>query len=115
MSDECVFCRIASGEIEAELVYEDDSVVAFNDLNPVAPVHVLVIPRAHTGALDEIEDAGTESLLGKMVSAAGRVAADLGVAGRGYRLVINQGRDAGQVIDHLHLHVIGGREMGTMA
>ncbi len=114
MNSDCVFCKIAGGEIDAKLAYEDDVVVAFDDLSPVAPLHVLVIPREHVGPLaDAAETSG--ALLGRLVQAAARVAADRGFAETGYRLVVNQGNDAGQVVDHLHLHVIGGRRMGALA
>ena len=113
MSLDCVFCKIAAGEIPASLVYSDEAVVAFDDLNPVAPTHVLVVPREHVGALaDTGEASGT--LLGRLLRVASKVAIERGLGERGYRLVINQGQEAGQVIEHLHLHVIGGRAMGTM-
>jgi len=113
MSADCVFCKIAAGEIPASLAYSDDAVLAFDDLNPVAPTHVLVVPREHVGAL---ADVGEESraLLGRLLSAASKVASKHGIVGTGYRVVVNQGREAGQVIDHLHLHVIGGRPLGAM-
>jgi len=108
---DCLFCRIARGELDAQVVYRDEQVVAFRDVNPQGPVHILVIPVEH---LPGIADAGDEhnELLGRMLNVARRIAADEGVAQRGYRLVINQGRDVGQSVDHLHLHLIGGRPMG---
>ena len=114
MSADCIFCKIAAGEIPANLVHSDDAVIAFNDLNPVAPTHVLVVPREHVAALADTAEA-SGALLGQLLRVASKVAVERGIAGRGYRLVINQGPEAGQVIDHLHLHVIGGRAMGAMA
>ena len=113
MSADCVFCKIASGEIAANLTHSDDTVVAFDDLNPVAPTHVLVVPREHIAAL---ADAGETSgaLLGNLLRVASEVAVERGIADSGYRLVINQGPEAGQVVEHLHLHVIGGRTLGAM-
>ena len=114
MSAECVFCKIAAGEIPANLAHSDDAVVAFDDLNPVAPTHVLVVPREHVGALADAGEA-SGALLGQLLRVAAKVAVERGIADSGYRLVVNQGPEAGQVIDHLHLHVIGGRAMGAMA
>jgi len=114
MSADCIFCKIVAGQIPADLVHSDDSVIAFDDLNPVAPTHVLVVPREHVAALADTGDA-SGALLGQLLRVASKVAVERGIAGRGYRLVINQGPEAGQVIDHLHLHLIGGRVMGAMA
>jgi histidine triad (HIT) family protein len=112
---DCVFCRIAAGEIPSTQVHADNAVIAIRDLNPQAPVHVLVLPRRHVagvaalGADDLSADDAT--LLARMVAAANRVARDAGIAEGGYRLVINQGADGGQTVGHLHLHVLGGRPM----
>ncbi|MFI5272066.1 MAG: histidine triad nucleotide-binding protein [Ktedonobacterales bacterium] len=106
----CLFCGIANGTIPATLLYSDDQVVAFRDLNPQAPLHVLVIPRAHiTGADDPRATQG--DTLAAMVRAANTVARHEGVAQSGYRLVLNVGPDAGQTVFHLHLHLLGGRPM----
>jgi histidine triad (HIT) family protein len=106
--DDCIFCMIARGDIPAGIVYEDETVVAFNDLHPQAPVHVLVIPRAHYSGLgDGVEPGVLASLLG----AAPLVAEAAGVADSGYRTIVNTGPDAGQTVAHLHLHVIGGASM----
>jgi histidine triad (HIT) family protein len=107
---ECIFCRIARREIPATIVYEDDLCVGFRDLQPRARVHVLLIPREHIGSVNEV-DGGNEATIGHLVAAAREVAAAEGVAESGYRLVINTGPDAGQSVDHLHLHVLGGREL----
>jgi histidine triad (HIT) family protein len=107
---DCVFCRIAASDIPAQLIYQDDRVVAFRDLNPQAPVHVLLIPREHVVSVAE-SDAGHEPLFGSLFSAAREVARAEGVEQGGYRLVLNSGADAGQSVLHLHLHLLGGRRM----
>jgi histidine triad (HIT) family protein len=106
----CLFCRIVAGEIPADIVDSDDAVVAFRDINPKAPTHVLVIPREHIASAGDIA-ARHAPLLAGMFGMANRVAAADGVDGTGYRLVLNVGRDAGQSVDHLHLHVLGGRRL----
>jgi histidine triad (HIT) family protein len=108
---DCIFCRIASGDIPASVVYQDDQVVAFRDLNPQAPTHVLVVPRRHVATLNDLGEADAE-LVGRMYLAARQIAADEGIAERGYRTVFNCNADAGQSVFHLHLHVLGGRPMG---
>ena len=107
----CLFCRIATHEIPASIVYEDDRLVAFDDINPQAPMHVLVVPKRHVATLNDltVED---EGLIGVMVRRAAAIATDRGLAGRGYRTVFNCNAEAGQTVFHLHLHVIGGRPMG---
>jgi histidine triad (HIT) family protein len=107
MSDSCLFCRIVRGEIPARIVREDDHTVAFRDIDPKAPTHVLVIPRVHVASLDEARD---PALVGQVMLAAAEVAAAEGIAG-GYRTVINTGADAGQAVHHLHVHVLGGRKL----
>lgn len=109
MSD-CLFCRIAGGEMPVEFVYEDDDVVAFRDINPQAPLHSLVVPRRHIATLNDVGP-GDAGLIGLMYLAAQRVAADAGVADAGYRTVFNCNAQAGQTVFHLHLHVLGGRAM----
>jgi histidine triad (HIT) family protein len=106
--DGCIFCMIAGGDIPASVVYEDDVVVAFRDLNPQAPVHVLVVPREHySGLSDEVPAAVFASLL----AAAPVVAEAMGIAGTGFRTIVNTGPDAGQTVPHLHLHILGGAAM----
>lgn len=109
MSLQCIFCRIAAKDVPATIVYEDGDVVAFRDLSPQAPVHVLVIPRRHVGSLNDMVESDA-ALLGAMMLAAKRVAAEAGLA-TGYRVVANSGPDAGQSVAHLHFHVLGGRPM----
>lgn len=106
----CIFCRIAAGEIPARVVYEDDRVVAFHDINPQAPTHVLLIPREHLASLAEAEE-GHAGLLGHLLLAARTVAARLGLS-EGYRVVNNCGARAGQSVFHLHFHLLGGRDFG---
>ena len=111
MSASCVFCRIASKDIPSAIVYEDADVLAFRDLSPQAPTHVLVIPKRHVASLDDVGDGdGDGALLAAMMLAARKVAIAAGLA-RGYRIVTNCGPDAGQSVAHLHLHVLGGRPM----
>lgn len=107
---DCIFCKIASGEINANVVYKDERVVAFRDLNPQAPVHVLVIPREH---IPSVAAVGTEheAILGHVVYAASQIAKREGIAEGGFRMVMNAGPDAGQTVDHIHLHLLGGRKM----
>ncbi len=108
--EECIFCRIASGEMEADIVYSDDRVVAFRDINPQAPVHVLVIPRKHLrSALDLDEEDG--GLLAHLFKVIRRVSEEEGIAGTGVRILTNVERGAGQSVFHLHFHVLGGRQM----
>ena len=106
----CIFCGIAQGEVPARTVLETDDVVAFHDLDPKAPTHVLVIPRRHVASIDAMAD-GDEEVIGKLFAAAKEVARQAGIAADGYRLVTNVGRNAGQSVDHLHVHVLGGRRM----
>ncbi len=108
---DCIFCKIAAGEIETEFVYEDDQVVAFRDLNPQAPTHVLVIPRAHIATTNDLTVENAD-LVGCMTLAAKQIAEQDGIAERGYRTVLNCNPEAGQSVFHIHLHVLGGRPMG---
>lgn len=107
---DCVFCRIAAGSIPATVVHETERTVAFRDLDPRAPVHVLVIPRRHLATIAEIEP-GDAELVGELFVAARAVAEKEGVARSGYRTVINAGSDGGQSVGHVHLHVLGGRRL----
>ena len=108
---DCIFCKIASGEIPGDVVYQDDDVLAFRDLNPQAPTHVLVIPRKHIATLNDVEP-GDAELIGKLYLAAQKVAEIDGIDESGYRTVINCGAGAGQSVFHVHLHVLGGRSLG---
>lgn len=111
MSDtDCLFCKIASGEMEVDLVYEDDTVLAFRDINPQAPTHVLVIPRRHIATINDL-DADSAPDVGRMYLAAAAVARNEDIAEDGYRTVINCNGHGGQSVYHLHLHVLGGRQL----
>ena len=106
----CLFCRIVAGEVPARRVHEDDRVLAFHDISPKAPTHVLVIPRRHIASLDELVPADVE-LVGHLMVTAAAVARQAGIAGTGYRAVINTGADGGQSVGHVHVHVLGGRPL----
>ncbi len=110
MSSDCLFCKIVAGEIPAELVYESDTAVAFRDINPQAPTHVLVIPRKHISTINDIT-ADDEAIVGSLYTAAREIAAAEGIADDGYRAVMNCNEGAGQSVFHIHLHVLGGRAM----
>lgn len=112
VAEECLFCRIASGDIPSEKVYEDGEMVAFRDIHPVAPTHILVVPKVHIASVEGLSDAD-EGLIGRMVLRAKALASVEGVSESGYRLVMNCGPDGGQVIHHLHLHLVGGRPLGN--
>ena len=106
----CLFCRIVRRETPAKILFEDERVLAFEDMRPQAPVHVLVIPKAHFASLNDAPE-GSDALLGELLLAARRAARDKGIAETGYRVVLNTGRDSGQEILHIHFHVLGGRRM----
>lgn len=110
MTRDCLFCRILNKQMESKVVHEDESCIAFEDINPQAPTHILVVPRRHIASLNEVaaEDA---ALLGHLQLVAAQLAQQRGLADSGYRIVLNTGRGAGQSIFHLHLHVLGGRGM----
>ena len=108
MSADCLFCRIVAGKIPATLIAETEDCVAFRDITPQAPVHVLVIPRLHIASLDEVED---PLLLGRMMLLATQLAREEGIAVTGYRTVINTRDDGGQSVAHLHIHLLGGRKL----
>lgn len=107
---DCIFCKIANKEIPSTVVYEDDDVIAFNDLNPEAPVHILVIPKKHINSLDAAS-AEDQQLLGKLLLSIQTIARQQGIAENGYRVVNNCGEQGGQTVMHLHFHLMGGREM----
>lgn len=109
MAESCLFCRIVAGEIPATRVAETAECIAFRDVNPQAPVHVLVIPREHVASLDRASD---PAMIGRMALLAARIAREEGVAESGYRTVINTNADAGQTVFHVHLHLLGGRQLG---
>ena len=106
----CIFCRIARGEIPARLAHQDERAVAFHDIDPKAPVHILLIPRKHIASVNVLADSDALEI-GHLYTIARRLAEETGVAQSGYRLVINAGADAGQSVDHIHLHLLGGRAL----
>jgi histidine triad (HIT) family protein len=110
MSD-CLFCRIIRREIPASIVYEDDGVLAINDINPQASTHVLVLPKRHIASLNELS-AADDAIIGEIVRRAAAIASERGIATGGFRTVFNTNRNAGQTVFHIHLHLIGGRPLG---
>jgi histidine triad (HIT) family protein len=108
---ECLFCRIVAGEIPAKVVKRTAEAVAFHDIDPRAPTHVLVIPTRHIPAVRAASGAEDEALLGRLLAFAAQLAGELGLDARGYRIVTNTGPDAGQSVDHLHFHLLGGRHL----
>ena len=107
----CLFCKIINREVPASIVYEDDHVLAFNDINPQAPTHVLVVPKRHIPTLNDLQP-GDDQIVGELVRRAAAIATERGVAAPGYRTVFNTNRDAGQTVFHIHLHLVGGRSLG---
>ena len=107
----CLFCKIVSGEISTDFVYKDENVIAFRDINPQAPTHILIIPREHIETLNDIEQSHVE-LLGAMQLTASYLAKEEGINEKGFRTVFNCNRAAGQTVFHIHLHLLGGRSMG---
>jgi len=107
---DCIFCQIVDGKIPSDIIYQDGEVIAFRDINPQAPVHLLIIPKRHIPSLAQLPD--TESfLIGHMVNIANQLAKSEGIFERGYRLVINCGREGGQLVPHLHMHLLGSRQL----
>lgn len=110
MTDSCLFCRIVSGEVKAEIIHRDEQVTAFRDIHPVAPKHILIVPNRHIDSVDMLETED-EQLMGHLFTVARKLANDEGISNGGYRLIINTGIDGGQTVFHLHLHLIGGQRM----
>lgn len=109
--DDCIFCKIIKGEIPSEKVYEDEEVLAFKDINPAAPIHILVIPKKHINSLLELEDEDYE-LVGKIQKVINKLANQLNIEEEGFRVIINCGKDAGQEVMHLHYHLLAGKKLG---
>ncbi len=107
---DCIFCKIIAGEIPGNILYRDEDVIVFPDINPLTPVHLLVVTRKHIPSLSQMSDADTP-LIGKMARAANQVARAQGISEKGYRLTINSGANAGQLVPHLHIHLMGGRPL----
>ena len=110
MESNCIFCKIAAGEMEASIVHQDDRIVAFEDTNPQAPHHVLLIPREHMDSLNDVAK-GDEGLIGHLIRIAAQIADQRGFGESGYRTVINTGPEAGQSVEHVHVHLLGGRSL----
>jgi histidine triad (HIT) family protein len=106
----CIFCKIVNKEIPKEMIHEDDNIVAFEDIEPKAPVHLLILPKKHIPSIDHLELKDRE-LIGELFLVAKKIAREKGIAETGYRLIFNVGKDAGQTIDHLHLHLMGGEKL----
>ena len=106
----CVFCKIVKGELPSTKVYEDDKYLAFKDINPKAPVHILIIPKEHIEYLADIDESN-KHIIGDMAVIANRIAKELGIDKSGYRIVINNGPDSGQEVFHLHMHLLGGKKL----
>ena len=111
MSDNCIFCKIIKGEIPSSKVYEDEEILAFNDINPAAPVHVLVIPKKHITSLAEMEE-GDEKIVGKIYKVINEISEKQGFKQKGYRVIVNCGKDGGQEVGHLHFHLLAGKQLG---
>jgi len=106
----CIFCKIVAGEIPSDRVYQDEEIIAFRDINPLAPVHLIIIPRRHVPSLDQMKESDA-ALVGRMVTVANKLAKDEGVSQKGYRLALNCGKEGGQLVPHLHMHLLGGRQL----
>ncbi len=113
MTTDCIFCKIVRGELPSQTLYQDELVTAFRDIHPVAPTHILVIPNAHSSSVTEMGDADGDTL-GRIVAVANQLAKQEGILESGFRLLVNAGPDAGQVVFHTHFHLIGGRGLGPM-
>ena len=107
---DCIFCKIVAGEIPSELLYQDEEMIAFRDINPMAPTHLIIIPKRHITSLAHLSEADSP-LVGRMVNIANQLAKSEGIAESGYRLVINCGKEGGQLVPHLHMHLLGGRRL----
>jgi len=108
---DCLFCRLIKGKVESKTVYEDDEIFAFEDINPQAPVHILIIPKKHISGLTQLTEEDKE-LVGKIHLVAKKIAEERSLSQRGFRIVINSGSDAGEMVRHLHFHLLGGRKLG---
>lgn len=111
MDNKCIFCKIIKGEIPSSKVYEDEEILAFNDINPAAPIHILVIPKKHISSLAEMQD-GDELIISKIYKVINEIAEKKAFKGKGYRVIVNCGRDGGQEVGHLHFHLLAGKQLG---
>ena len=110
--EDCIFCKIIKKEIPSSIVYEDDEIIAFKDINPQAPVHILVIPKKHIESLLSLKE-DDELLIGKIYTVINKIAKQEGIDEKGFRVIVNCGEDGGQEVKHLHFHILGGKKMGT--
>ena len=110
--EDCIFCKIIKGEIPSNKVYEDEEILAFRDINPAAPVHVLVIPKKHISSLAQIEKED-EAIIGRIYTTINEIAKAEGIFEKGFRVIVNCGEDGGQEVPHLHFHLLGGKQLGT--
>ena len=113
MVQDCIFCKIEKGEIPADITYQNERVLAFRDIAPAAPVHILIIPKKHIESISNIDVSDVE-LVGTLILAAANIAKELGISDTGYRLIFNTGPDSGQMVGHIHLHLLGGKDLGPM-
>lgn len=111
MQEDCIFCKIIKGEIPSSKVYEDEEILAFNDINPATPIHVLVIPKKHITSLAQMED-GDEKIIGKIYKVINQIAEQQGFKENGFRVIVNCGKDGGQEVGHLHFHLLAGKQLG---
>lgn len=109
----CLFCKIANHEIPSKIVYEDEEIIAFEDINPQAPVHILIVPKKHIESIAFLKEEDA-SLAGKLLIKAAEIANNKGIVGSGFRLIFNTGKNSGQEVDHIHLHLLGGKPLGPM-
>lgn len=109
--NDCIFCKIIKGEIPSNKVYEDEEILAFKDINPAAPIHILVIPKKHIASLIEIEEED-EKIIGKIYKVINQIAEKQGIDKKGFRVIVNCGEDGGQEVKHLHFHLLGGKRLG---
>lgn len=110
--DDCVFCKIIKGEIPSNIVYEDEEIIAFRDIHPCAPIHILVIPKRHITSLVDLKE-DDERVIGKIYTVINQIAKKEGIADKGFRVIVNCGEDGGQVVKHIHFHLLGGKKMGV--
>lgn len=109
--EDCIFCKIIKKEIPSEIVYEDEEIIAFKDINPAAPIHILVIPKKHISSIIEIKKED-EAIIGKIYSVINKIAEDIGIKEKGFRVILNCGEDGGQEVKHIHFHLLAGKKLG---
>ena len=112
MDENCIFCKIIAKQIPSDIVYEDEEIIAFKDIHPAAPIHILVIPKKHIPSLVELEEED-EKIVGRIYTVIKKIAKQVGIEKEGYRVIVNCGKDAGQEVPHLHFHLLGGKKLGA--